>query len=372
MRQTLRLGRLAGIPLGAHWSVLVIMALLVQGLATGVLPAAAPGWSRAAYWATGVAAALLFLGSLMAHEMAHALVARHYRIRVSRVTLWLLGGVAELEDEAPHARADLFVAAAGPLTSVVAGLVFGAAAFGADALAAPVVLVAGLGWLAAINVVLAIFNLLPGAPLDGGRILRAIVWRIRGDRYRAGVVASRAGVGLGGLLAFGGLLEVFVLRQAGGLWLAVVGWFLASAATMEGGQARVRASLVGRPVRDIMNAYPICGHPEQTAAEFQRLIASRVVHRMYPLRDWYGRPAGLVRLADVGRADPLAPLTRLAVAAGGILTADRPATDVLPLLRRDAPVLVTDGGVLVGMVTAADLMRLRIQNPSDRSVVPTV
>src|SRR3954447_25194128 len=294
MRQTLRLGRIAGIPLGAHWSVLVIMALLVQGLATGILPATAPGWSRAAYWATGIAAALLFLLSLMAHEMAHALVARHYRIRVSRVTLWLLGGVAELEDEAPHARADLFVAAAGPLTSIFAGLVFGAAAFGAGTLAAPVVLVAGLGWLAAINVVLAVFNLLPGAPLDGGRILRAIVWRIRGDRYRAGVIAARVGTGLGVLLAFGGLLEVFVLRQLGGFWLAIVGWFLASAATMEASQARLRATLVGRSVRDIMNAYPICGHPEQTAAEFQRLVASRAIHRVYPLRDWYGRPAGLV------------------------------------------------------------------------------
>src|SRR4051812_2676205 len=150
MRQTLRLGRIAGIPVGAHWSVLFIAALLVQGLATTVLPATAPDHPTVAYWATGLVAAVLFLVSLLAHELAHALVARHYRIRVNRITLWLLGGVAELQDEAPHARADLLVAAAGPLTSVVAGLAFGGSAAAAGLLGAPVVVVAALGWLAAI------------------------------------------------------------------------------------------------------------------------------------------------------------------------------------------------------------------------------
>src|SRR4029453_5840455 len=129
--------------------------------------------------------------------------------------------VAELEDDAPHARADLFVAAAGPATSLVAGAIFGALATGTGAIGAPGVLTAALGWLAVINVVLAVFNLLPGAPLDGGRVLRAVLWRIRGDRYLANRVAARGGQGLGLVLVLAGIGEALFLARPSGLWLAL-------------------------------------------------------------------------------------------------------------------------------------------------------
>jgi Zn-dependent protease len=363
MRQTLRLGRVAGIPVGVHWSVLVIMALLVQGLATAVLPASAPGQPAWTYWVMAVAAAVLFLLSLLAHELAHALVARRYGIRVQRVTLWLLGGVAELTDEAPHARADLFVAAAGPLTSVLAGAAFTGTAVVASVAGAPAVLTAALIWLALINGILAVFNLLPGAPLDGGRVLRAILWRLRGDRDRASLIAARAGHGLGLLLVIAGLAQVLFTGQLRGMWLALVGWFLISAATAEEAGARYR-SLLGRvPVREIMNPYPLSGNPEQSVGDFTRTVASRAHHRVFPLRDWYGRPAGVVRLADVARVPPAArettPLSEVATRPDlvPVVAASRPAAEIAPAVARGGLVLVVEDDLLVGVVSEADMVR---------------
>lgn len=363
MRQTLRLGRVAGIPVGVHWSVLVIMALLVQGLATSVLPASAPGKPVWAYWLTALVGSVLFLLSLLAHELAHALVARHFRIRVQRVTLWLLGGVAELTDEAPHARADLFVAAAGPLTSVLTGAVFGGAAVGASALGAPLILTATLTWLALINVILAVFNLLPGAPLDGGRVLRAILWRVHGDRERASMAAARAGHGLGLILVLAGLAQVLFTQQLRGLWLALVGWFLLSAATAEQTGARYRSMLGNVPVREVMNPYPLTGYPDQTVADFMRTVAARAPHRLFPLRDWYGRPAGVVRMADLSRvpadARETTPLSRVAMPVELVPVADaaRPAAEIAPAVARGGLVLVVDDSLLVGVVSAADMAR---------------
>jgi Zn-dependent protease/CBS domain-containing protein len=363
MKQTLRLGWVAGIPVGVHWSVLVIMALLVQGLATSVLPASAPGQPEGAYWSTAVFGAVLFLLSLLAHELAHALVARHFKIQVQRVTLWLLGGMAELADEAPNARADLLVAASGPLTSILAGLVFGGAAAGASAVGAPPIVTAALIWLALINLVLAVFNLLPGAPLDGGRVLRAIIWRVRGDRDRASMAAARAGHGLGLILVLTGLAEVLFTKQFRGLWLALVGWFLLSAATAEQTGARYRSMLGNVPVREVMNPYPLTGYPEQTVGDFTRTVAARAQHRVFPLRDWYGRPAGVVRTADLSRvpvgARETTPLSQIAVPADAVpvVEASRPAAEIGPAVARGGLVLVVDDGLLVGVVSGADVAR---------------
>nr|WP_240940801.1 site-2 protease family protein [Planosporangium flavigriseum] len=339
------------------------MALLVQGLATAVLPTSAPGRPNWVYWATAVGAAVLFLLSLLAHELAHALVARYYGIRVQRVTLWLLGGVAELTDEAPHARADLFVAGAGPLTSVVAAAAFGGGVVAAAVLGAPAVLTAALVWLALINAILAVFNLLPGAPLDGGRVLRAILWRIRGDREQANLVATRAGHVIGLLLILAGMAEVLSTGQLRGLWLGIVGWFLMSAATAEQANARYRALLGKLPVRDVMNPYPLSGNPDQSVDDFTRTVASRAHHRAFPLRDWYGRPAGMVRLADVARVPIEArPSTRLGEVATRpdlvpVVAAARPAAEIAPVVARSDLVLVVEDDLLVGVVSQADIAR---------------
>ena len=235
MRTTVRFGRLAGIEVGANWSVLVILILVAEGLAVGLLPDAVPDRSPFTYWATAIAVAVLLLGCLLAHELAHAIVAHRAGIQVEGITLWMLGGVTRLIGEPASARTDLAVAAAGPATSVAIGaLLLGAAvglsAIGVPATTEPSVALAGLAWLGWINLVLAVFNVLPGAPLDGGRILRALLWWRGGDRVRAAVAATRAGTVVGAALITLGVADALAGGAVGGLWLALIGWFLVAAA----------------------------------------------------------------------------------------------------------------------------------------------
>ncbi|MEU8006694.1 site-2 protease family protein [Catellatospora sp. NPDC049111] len=365
MRPTLRLGTIAGIPVGVHWSVLLIMLLLGQGLATAVLPAGAPGGSTGAYWIVALAVTVLFLGSLLAHELSHAIVARHYGVSVRRITLWLLGGMAELESEPPHARADLLVALAGPLASLGAAALFGAAAGGLYLTGlAPLAWVA-LAWLALVNAVLAVFNLLPGAPLDGGRVLRAALWWWRGDRAFAARTAARAGMVVSVLMIAGGTLQVLWLADIGGLWLVLLGWFLLFAGQAEQADARLRSALSGVLVRDAMTPPPpVAGYVTQRLADFITVAAAHRPADAYPVLDPDGRPAGLVTLFSLARLSPAQragktlrdvrfPLDRLTV-----LSPDDPLEEAA---RRVAatrlPCLVISQGLLVGFLTPADLSR---------------
>jgi len=233
MKQTVPLGRVAGIRVGMHWSVLVMVIMIAWLLGGQVLPSMTPHQAAVAYWAVAVPCAAAFMAALLAHELAHSLVARRYGVPVTSITLWALGGVSELGGQPPTARAELRIAAAGPATSLAAGLIFGGLAAAVRAGDGPGLAVAALGWLAAMNVLLAGFNLLPGAPLDGGRILRAFLWRRTGDRVRAAQSAAAAGRAVGGALMIIGLGEVLFWADAGGLWLALIGVFVMSAAVAE-------------------------------------------------------------------------------------------------------------------------------------------
>ncbi|HET8658803.1 MAG TPA: site-2 protease family protein [Micromonosporaceae bacterium] len=361
MKQTLRLGRVAGIPVGVHWSVLVIMVLLAQGLAMAFLPERAPGSAARVYWTVAVAAAVLFLASLLAHELAHALVARHYRMRVERVTLWLLGGVAELGGLPPTARADLRVAAVGPLTSLAVSAGFFAATAAGNGFL-PQVCVAALSWLALVNVLLAGFNLLPAAPLDGGRILRAMLWRRWDDQVRAQVAAARAGRVLGGGLIALGAAEILVTGDLAGIWLALVGWFLATAAGAEARTAGLTDRLAGLPVWAAMNPRPVVASAEASVQAFLTTVACRSRQRRFPVVDHSGRPIGMVTLSDLARIPPpLRPVTAVGgmAVAGATVEVDRPLADIAPLLAAGAgPILVVDGGVLVGVLDQSDLARV--------------
>jgi Zn-dependent protease/CBS domain-containing protein len=360
MKQTVRLGRVAGIPVGAHWSVLVIMMLLAQSLAMVVLPAAAPGRSWWIYWLVAVVTAALFLASLLAHEVAHALVARRYGMRVERVTLWLLGGVAELGGQPSSPRVDLRVAVVGPLTSVAAGGVFFAAVFAGAGLL-PRVCVAALSWLAWINVVLAVFNLLPAAPLDGGRVLRALLWRRWGDQARAQVTAAKAGRVLGGGLIWLGLLQILAARNPGGIWLALVGWFLIGAADAERRATELASRLRGLTVRAAMTPHPAVGRSDQNVQEFLTSIACRSRQREFPVLGGLDRPVGMTSLAALARIPPaLRPQTPLARASAPAPTveADRPLAEAAPLMTPSAAtLLVVDQGPIVGVLHATDIAR---------------
>lgn len=366
MRQTIKLGSVAGIPVGMHWSVLVIMVLLAQGLAMSLLPSAAPDLPGLAYWLVAFGVTVVFLAGLLAHEAAHAVVARHYGIRVKSITLWLLGGVAQLEGEAPHARGDLLIAVAGPLTSLGTSILFGIGAFFAGIGDASQITVAALVWLAAVNLVLAVFNMLPGAPLDGGRVLRAALWWVRGDRVAAQRIASRAGVIMGFLMMVGGLLQVFLTANLSGIWLVLLGWFLIGAARAEDVEAQLRGRLAGVRVADVMSSPPITAGESQTVEAFVETVARHHPHRTYPVLSLDGRLTGLVSLARLSRV-PVAqrPSTRLAdlrVPLESVVTL-RPgdqlaevAAKVLASGHRTAVVLDESGGA-AGVVCVTDITK---------------
>lgn len=365
MRQTIRLGRFAGIPVGVHWTVLVIMALLAQGLAVGFLPAGAPGHPAALYWAVAVVVTALFMAALLAHELAHAMVARHYGIRVRGITLWLLGGVSELDGLPPHARGELLVAVAGPLVSLAGGLGCAVVAVTAGALGAGRLAVAALAWLAVVNGALAVFNLLPGAPLDGGRILAAAVWWLRGDRAAGHRVAARAGIVLGLLLITAGLAELLVLTNLSGAWLVLLGWFLVSAARAENADVVLRSALTGVRVGQAMSAGPVFGYETQSVQNFIDTVARRRPYRFFPVLGLDGRVTGLVGLDRLSRV-PVAGrggvrLRQVQVPLDRIVLLDpaQPLAEAAPAVLASGHrlALVAVNGRLCGVLSAGDIAR---------------
>jgi Zn-dependent protease len=368
MTASLRLGRIAGIPVGASWSVLLIAALFAWSLAGSILPGLAPGLAPSAYWLAGAVATGLFLGSLLAHEVGHALVARRAGLRVRGITLWLLGGVAQLEDEPASPRDDLRVAIVGPAVSLALAVGFGVAAAGLAALGVPSLVVAALGWLAVANVALAVFNLIPAAPLDGGRVLRALLWRRHGNRTRAAVTAATAGQVAGGILIAYGLLGVVTGWGIGTLWTVLVGWFLLAAARQEREQTVVRHGLVGLRVGDIMTPTRVLAPAWFTVDALLRDQAAAWhpagAPTALPLRTFDGQPAGVVTIAALESVPPaqrhLVRAGDVAVPAWAVAVArpDEPLSGLLDRLRGGAGIaVVVAGGELVGVVSRAEIVR---------------
>ncbi|WP_370962557.1 site-2 protease family protein [Amycolatopsis sp. cg9] len=364
MHATFPLGRPAGIRVGAHWSVLLIMALLAELLAQSLLPEAAPGQPAFVYWATGIAGAVVFLASLLAHELGHALVARHRGLAVDRITLWLLGGSTELPGEPPDPRTSFAVAVAGPLASLLAGGGF----LGLGLLlptAVPAVVIVTLTWLGWTNLVLAVFNLLPGSPLDGGRILQAVVWQRTADKRRAQAVAARSGNVLGLVLAGIGLVELLWFGSFAGVWLVGIGWFLGFSARAELATGPAREVLGRLRLSEVMTPHPETAPGWFTVRAFAEQAATRRF-RTYPVVSFDGRPVGIVSLAALARVPaqarastrvedvcvkpprclvtgPDVPLTAILGRLG-----DRPGQDLA---------LVVEDGALVGVVSPDDIAR---------------
>lgn len=365
MKQTVRLGRVRGIPVGMHWSVLVVIALVAEILGAGVLPSLIPHRSAGAYWLMAIAAALLFAASLLAHELAHALVARHEAVEVRSITLWLLGGFTELGGEPATPAAELRIALAGPGTSLAAAVGFGAATLGASAASGMEVVTAALSWLAITNTLLAVFNMLPGAPLDGGRVLKALLWRHYGDRLRADRAAARAGRYLGIVVVAAGLAETVGWRNFSGLWLILIGWFLAGAAGAEERTARIKDVLAGVLVSDIMTPDPDIAPAWSTAADFIERVAGQSRQNVFPVVGFDGDLVGAVSLDDLGRLPPAARadvrVDRVATAVPPAYRAapDDPAAALFtrPPLLGELAAVVLAGGRVIGTVTADDLRR---------------
>ncbi|MBZ4019631.1 site-2 protease family protein [Streptomyces purpurogeneiscleroticus] len=370
MKGALALGRIAGVRIGVHWSVLVILVLVTLALAQGRLPESHPGYSAAAYWGVALATAVVFLASLLAHEVAHAIVARRHHVKVEDITLWMLGGVARLRDEASSPRAELRIAGVGPLTSAVLGGVFVGLFLWLDRLPVPQLLTEAVGWLAAVNILLAVFNSLPAAPLDGGRLLRAFLWRRSGDRLKAALGATAAGRFVGWLLVLLGFVSVLFGGDLSGLWLALIGWFMIVTATAEGQQAQLRSTLSGVPVRQVMTPHPATVSATATVQDFlMHLPTGHYRHTAFPVMASAGMdgiPVGLVSVTQIDRTpadrratttlgEVMSPLADVATALPGT-----PVVELLPLLESGAGralVLSPTTGNLLGIVSRSDISR---------------
>ena len=360
-----RIGRVAGIELSIHPSWLVIAFLITYSLAVAQFPRQYPGWGTGEYWLVAGATAVLFFGSVLAHELSHALVARRFGLKVEGITLFIFGGATTLDGESHSPRDEALIALAGPASS----LAIGAAFLGLDLVVRQPQLGALLGWLGVINIALGAFNLIPGFPMDGGRVLRALLWRLRGDRLRATRNAALVGRLLAYLLVG---LGVFIALQPGGLfsglWLALIGWFLSNAAEGAAAQAGVEASLRGVKVRDAMDASPPAVSPNETVADLVQERMLRGEDRSYLVQHPDGGLAGIVTLSDVRRlprddwagARVTDIMTRFADLA--TVRSDAPLADALRAIQErevgQLPVIDDEIRTPVGLVTRRGILRL--------------
>lgn len=366
MRTSLTMGRIAGIEIGLNWSLAIAFILFTADLAGDQFPGDVPGYSGTAYTVAAIVTVLLFYASLLAHELGHALVARRLGTRVDGITLWLFGGVARLSGDSVSDSAELRITLVGPAITVLVAVLFVVIAAVLATFNLFPLLVEMLGWLARINFLLAAFNLIPAFPLDGGRVLRALVWRFTHDQVRATQIAAWLGRAFGVVLIAAGLFLAFTQASfINGVWLGVLGWFLFSAAGSQELQTRLQRSLAGVRVGDVMTPDPVTAPDWITVSDFIARFASVHQATAYPVRDFNGQLSGLVSPHEIRSVAPQTqlstqlrtiarPLTEVAIAHPQDLL-----TDVLQQLgdARAGYILVKDGDRLVGMASPEDIGR---------------
>ena len=360
----IQLFRVGGIRIRLDYSWAIIFLLVLWSLAAGYFPAAVPGRGGGAYWLAGLVATLLLFASILVHELSHALMARRAGIEVPAITLFLFGGVAQMEEEAADAGTEFRIAVVGPLTSLALAAGFWALA-GALPPETGTLTRTIVGYLAAINLALAIFNLLPGYPLDGGRILRAVVWWRTGSLRRATRIAANAGQGLALGLIFLGALQIFGGGLVGGLWLILIGLFLRSMAVAGFQSLVIRRALEDVAVEDVM---------VRDVVTVDRDMPLRTLIDDYFLAyGYHGFPVvsgdhveGIVSLGDV-RNVPEAERGRARVAnamqpldAAHRIEPDTPLLDAMQRMARGNVdrLLVMRNGTLAGLVTRSAVARL--------------
>jgi Zn-dependent protease/CBS domain-containing protein len=356
--------RVAGIQIAIDYSWLVIFLLVLWSLSAGYFPRAYPGYDPTAYWGIGAAATILFFASVVVHELAHALVANRLGQPVRRITLFIFGGMAHLSREPSNPRTEIGIAAVGPATSFALAGLFWAVAAGLDNAGAAPLWIAMFQYLGFINLSLAVFNLLPGFPLDGGRIVRGILWLRSGDLRRATARAADWGSGIGfGLMALG-VLQIFTGALVGGLWLVFIGMFLRGAAQSSYQSMMVEQALGGARVRDLMIPDPVVAPADITVNQAIENLFLRHGFGGFPVaRD--GEIEGLVSLRQV-RVCPSEERTRRRVRdimqpmdGRNAIPSTASVGDALGrMVDGDCGrLLVTDGGHVVGLITRTGIAR---------------
>jgi Zn-dependent protease/CBS domain-containing protein len=357
----LRLGRVLGIEIKIDYSWFIIFVLVTWSLAAQLFPDLYPGWSRTAYWLVGLITALLFFGSVLAHELAHSVVSQRHGIPVTDITLFIFGGASHISDEPKTARGELTMALVGPGTSLLLSALF----------AVLWLLTRGTGgylyaisaWLAGINLSLGVFNLIPGFPLDGGRVFRAIVWAITGNLR----LATRLATSVGRLVAFGFILLgvglIFAGNLANGLWIAFIGWFLENASANTYRLLAVHDMLAGHTVSEVMTKE--CAHipAGMTVDRFVNDVLLPTGRRCFPVEEG-GHVQGLVtvhRIQQLPRQQwSLTPVDQVMVPREELKTVgpNDALSDAFDRLARDDvnQLVVVEGDELLGLVSRDQLL----------------
>lgn len=376
---SLRIARIAGIEIRLDLSVIVIFALIVASLGGGIFPEWHEDWSGTLIWGTALVSGVLFFASLLAHELAHSVVSQHYGYPVPRITLFLFGGMAEMGQEPDKPGVEFQVAIAGPLMSVVISLACSAAvalmvedasvieqvsAGDTTALATLGPVETSLLWLGSINMILAIFNMIPGFPMDGGRVFRSIMWGITGDQIKATRWASTGGRLFGWTLIAMGVLSLFGGGGLSGLWWILIGWFISNLARMSYTQLLTDRALKGFKIADLMNTAFERADGEMPLPEFIDGSLLRSTQQVWPVMT-DDRLHGFVVLEDIVSIEPeergdkrVADVMRR-FSDVPTLDADASARTAFDALNgaEIEPVPVVRSGVLEGFLSRADVMR---------------
>jgi Zn-dependent protease/CBS domain-containing protein len=361
MKGAIRLGSIRGIEIGVHYNWLLIFFLVAWSLAMGYFPQSYPGWTQLAYWTTGVIASILLFVSVLLHELAHSFVAQARGLPVRSITLFIFGGVSNIVREAENPRTEFAMAVVGPLSSlVIAGVFYGLFLVVPNKLDP---LAALLSYLALINAFLAVFNLIPGFPLDGGRVLRSIIWGATGNLVKATNIAATVGRLFGWGLIGVGLFQILRGNFLGGLWIAFIGWFLSNAADSSRQETTVQEYLKDFKVKDVMTPNPQTISPGATVLEVVQGIFSQYHRRAVPVaRD--GKLVGIVTITNIrGLPQEKWAITPVeAIMTKAPLQCVSPEDDLARAMALIAEqdvnqVLVCTDSGLVGIISRADIIR---------------
>lgn len=361
MKGSLRVARIAGIDISIHYTWIIIFLLITWSLAAGYFPLAYPGWDQLIYWLTSAVAALALFISVLLHELAHSLVAKSRGLPVKSITLFLLGGVSNLESEPEKPGVEFVVAIAGPLSSLALAAIFWAVHVFELAALSPVK--AAVDYLVIVNILLAAFNILPGFPLDGGRVLRSLIWGATGNLQKATNIAASVGQGFGWLMIAGGIFWAFMGSFMNGIWLILIGWFLNSAAEAARREVELRSLWLNVRVASVMDDRPETIEPAAPVDKLVNEIYLKKGVRFAPVVD-NGKLVGVVTLSDLKKVPQgewkITPISRIMTTAPLYTVGQEDSMSAAVNLMAEHGVNqlpVVAEGRLVGMLCRADVLR---------------
>lgn len=363
LKRKTELFKLLGFTVSIDMSWGIILFLVVWTLAEGAFPAYYPNLSTQTYWLMGIIGAIGLFVSIIIHEFSHAMVARKYGLDIKGITLFIFGGVAEMREEPDRPKTEFLMAIAGPITSLVLSLLFGILHHSANTLGLPVSIIGTLGYLSAINMILAIFNMVPAFPTDGGRVLRSVLWWIKDDIRWATRMASRISVVFAMIIVFTGFVHMIGGNLIGGIWWILIGSFLFSAANSSYQSLLVKDSFAGKNIKEFMNPKPVSVPSDITLQAFVESYLYRYHYKMFPVTDKQNI-SGLITLKalksiprEEWKSVKVAQVTQK-LSPENTLPPTMPVEDALRIMNESgiSRMLVSEHDKIIGVITLKDLL----------------